>query len=569
VRNWTLRTRLLVASSTILVALIGATLLYVSQQANRFVSERLTADLRRTRDQILIDERDRLHALRVTAELIASFPELRALLATDSATVRDFLIDYQKRTGRSELLIALGPSGRVVARTDAPTPIAIPDVQSRWLQPALSGHDATGFLITEDGAYESAVVPAEAAGNVFGFLLVGTPVDDVFARRLRDLGRDEVVVFGPNGVLGSTLESRRLPWQSAREWDAMVGGRRAPIDVDISGERYVALAGANAAGSPVRIVTLQSRDVALAPYRRIQVALLLLGVLGALAGIAASAWVARSVTAPLQSLAEGTHRVATGDYDFSLDVSREDEIGELARAFNVMTRGLRERADMQKFVSQSTVEMIQAGAGRKVSDGERKPLTILITDLRGFTTFAEGRPPEQVIAVLNRCLSVQAQRVRKFGGDVDKFVGDSLVALFSGDDMALNAIRCAVEIQHALEYATESAGAPLDVGIGVATGEVILGSIGSEERRDYTAVGAHVNLAARLCSMASGREILLAESTWQQVQDLVAAERLDEVRIRGLQVPVTVYRMTVRPSESRAARNDADASPFRRRSTGR
>ena len=115
-----------------------------------------------------------------------------------------------------------------------------------------------------------------------------------------------------------------------------------------------------------------------------------------------------------------------------------------------MTEGLRERADMQKFVSQSTVAMIHnRPAGQRA--GERRTLTLLFSDIRGFTQFAEGCSPEEAVRVLNRYLHLQADLVKRFHGDVDKFIGDAVFAHFSGPDMALDAIRCAVEIQRAVE----------------------------------------------------------------------------------------------------------------------
>ena len=116
-----------------------------------------------------------------------------------------------------------------------------------------------------------------------------------------------------------------------------------------------------------------------------------------------------------------------------------------------MTRGLRERADMQKFVSQSTMEMIQSTS--KASASERKRLTMLFSDVRGFTRFAEQRQPEEAVEWLNRCLGLQADLVRKHNGDVDKFVGDAVFALFDGEDMAFDAVRCAVEIQRQMDDA--------------------------------------------------------------------------------------------------------------------
>jgi adenylate cyclase len=129
--------------------------------------------------------------------------------------------------------------------------------------------------------------------------------------------------------------------------------------------------------------------------------------------------------------------------------------------------------------------------------------------------------------------------------------------------MALQAIRCAVDIQRAVD-SLPVAGDTVAIGIGIATGEVVLGSIGGGDRFDFTAVGSHVNLAARLCSMAGPREILLSESAWRQVQDLVAAERLDEVAVRGLSHPVPVYRMVVAASEdaTAVARRDTAGPPL-------
>ena len=210
-----------------------------------------------------------------------------------------------------------------------------------------------------------------------------------------------------------------------------------------------------------------------------------------------------------------------------------------------MTQGLRERADMQKFVSQSTVEMIQART-RPTSAGERRVMTMFFSDIRGFTSISEHRSPEEVVSMLNRCLSLQADLVRKFGGDVDKYVGDAVFAHFAGPDMVLNAIRCGVEIHRALDVMNASSTEePLAVGIGIVTGEAILGSIGSADRLDYTAIGSNVNLSARLCERAKAKEILMSESAWQQVRDLVAAEPVEPLDVKGFSEPIKAWRMTV------------------------
>jgi adenylate cyclase len=293
------------------------------------------------------------------------------------------------------------------------------------------------------------------------------------------------------------------------------------------------------------VIALQSDDKALAPYRHIQLGLLILGILATAAGIAASAMVARHVTAPIAALVQGTREVAAGNFDFRLKVARGDEIGDLAESFNNMTSGLRERADMQKFVSHSTLEMIRSSPD-PAALGERKVLTIFFSDIRGFTSLSERRDPEQVVKILNRIFTLQAQQVKKFFGDIDKYVGDAIVAVFEGENAPVNALRCAAEIQKGID--AYNAALPvnepaIELGIAVTTGEVILGSIGSEDRRDFTVIGSHVNLCARLCSLAKPREILLAESTYRQVQHTIAAERLEAQHVKGFSEAVPVYRL--------------------------
>lgn len=541
--------KILLYSSALLLALIAAMLVYVNHLAQGFVSERITEEFEQGREHILAAETERLDDLQLTARLVASFPQLKALLGTDLATIRDFLLSYQQENKRSELLIVLDPAGRVVARTDTPTPVPLPEAEARWVRPSLAGQPATGVLVTPDGFYNAAAIPVEAGGALFGFVVAGSSIDNEFARALRDVSQNEVVIAGER-IYASTLAAGSLPWKSAAEWEAHIGSGSNPRTLDIAGERYAAVATplTPRSGSRPLVIILKSRDRALAPYRRVQFGLLVLGLLAALAGIAGSAAFARRVTLPVAKLVEGTQQVAAGNFDFRLDVRSRDEIGDLAQSFNTMIRGLRERADMQKFVSRSTVEMIQASLRKDVSAGERVLLTIFFSDMRGFTSLAEQQPPEEVVKILNSCLSLQAEKVEKFHGDIDKYVGDCVVAIFPGDDMALNAIRCAVEIHKALDdlNAARPGEEPIQVGIGIVTGEVILGSIGSRDRLDFTVVGSHVNLCARLCSMAGPREVLLAESTYLLVRDLVAAARLEPLQVKGFSQPVAVYKMSVR-----------------------
>jgi class 3 adenylate cyclase len=541
-----LRTRLLILGSALVVSLTVATLAYVSVMANAAVSERMAADLRQSRELVLAEIEGRFRDLALVAELVASFPELRALFGTDPATIRDFLADYRQRHDRQELLVALDASGQVIARSDTFAPMIIDDVERVWLQPALEGRRPRGVLEVDGRLHYGVAAVAESGGTIFGSVLALAPVDEAWARHLRDASGKEIVVLSRGSTTASTLAPARLPWRRAEDYQH-VGADASVQDVDLGGERFQALAVTIAPPEPLTILSLQSHDVALAPYRNIQLGLLVLGLVAAGVGVAGSAMLARSITAPMKQLAAATHQVAAGDFDVRLAVTRQDEIGELAQSFNAMTEGLRERADMQKFMSQSTLEMIQKHETRERHAGDRAVITVLFADIRGFTAFAEQHPPEQAVQALNRYLSLQADLVKHFNGDVDKFMGDAVFAHFTGPDMALNAIRCALEIQRAVAAAAiaDPDAAALAVGIGIATGDVIVGSIGSDDRLDFTAIGPAVNLGSRLCSAAEPGEILLSSDTYSRVRDLVAAEAIAPMTVKGVAEPVQVYRMRI------------------------
>lgn len=539
-----LQTTLIVGIGILVVALTGATLTYVGRLASQAVTERVSADLVRSRDTVVAAQASRYERLTLVARLLASFPDLLALMGTDGATIRDFLADYRARNARDELLLVLDPQGAVVARSDTFAPFFLADARAAWLEPALSGQPVRGVIDVDGRAHHLVVVPAEAGGTVFGFVAAAAPIDDRWAAALRDASGKDIVVLAASGVTGTTLAQGRAPWASAADYAAPAGART--LDVDLGGERFESIGVADPHAPAMTVVALQSLDLALAPYRNIQFGLMLLGVVAAVAGVGAGALLARSITAPLGALSKATAEVAQGRFDVQLAVSGHDEIARLAESFNHMTEGLRERADMQKFVSHSTVAMIQRGPSTpETRVGTRQVITLLFSDIRGFTAFSEHRPPEEAVAVLNRYLQLQADLVQRFHGDVDKFMGDAVFAHFTGDDKALDAIRCAVEMHRAVRMAsqTDPRLPSLAIGVGIVTGEVIVGSVGGANRLDYTAIGAPVNLAARLCSAAEPHETLLNDVTFEAVRGLVAAEPAPPIAVKGFTDPVHAFRM--------------------------
>ncbi len=396
VRFRSLRSRLLVAIGALVVALTGATLAYVGRLAGQAVTARVSADLVASRNTLANTHEARYERLTLVARLLASFPELLALLGTDTATIRDFLTDYRERNAREELLLVLDERGAVLARSDTFAPYTLPEAATRWIEPALAGRPVRGVVDIGRRLHHLVLVPAEAGGTVFGFVAAAAPIDDRWASRLRDASGKEIVVLAPAGIAASTLAQGRTPWANAAAFAVADGA--TTTEVNLGGERFEAIGIIDPYDTALRGVALQSLDLALAPYRNIQLGLVLLGLVATGAGVGAAFLLARSLTAPIEALSRATGEVALGRFDVTLEVAGEDELAQLAGAFNRMIAGLREKADMQKFVSHSTVEMIERGPSTpETRAGSRQVVTLLFSDIRGFTAFAERRPPEEAV----------------------------------------------------------------------------------------------------------------------------------------------------------------------------
>lgn len=274
-------------------------------------------------------------------------------------------------------------------------------------------------------------------------------------------------------------------------------------------------------------------------------------VLIGLAGAIVGAFIfAMRISRPIIQIGEVAQKVGLGDFEVRVPMQKSrDEIGQLGRQMNDMIKGLRERFHLEKFVSGSTIDAIKQSDKSGVSlGGERKNVTVFFSDIRGFTAFSEKHEPEVVIDMLNTYLRRQAQIVRKHGGDIDKYVGDELVAVFQDDDMAANAILCALEIQFEMtNLNTEFPQWNIGIGIGINSGEVIVGAMGSEERMDYTMIGDTVNLGARLCSAAGPLEIIISNNSYQLIKDItwqnkgIEFGKLEPIQVKGKVEPIQIY----------------------------
>jgi class 3 adenylate cyclase len=271
-------------------------------------------------------------------------------------------------------------------------------------------------------------------------------------------------------------------------------------------------------------------------------------------GLALFGYSSARMLRPLKNLTTAASEVAQGNLDISIPTPRSrDEVGRLASTFNTMLEGLRQRDFIRdtfgRYLSKEVVEeVLDSPDGLKLG-GETREVTFLVSDLRGFTSLSSRLPAHEVIDILNRYLEPMVDIIATYRGTVDEFQGDGILAFFgaplAAEDDQERAVACAITMQAALidmNAEQRRRGLPeLNMGIGINTGEAIVGNIGSERRTKYGAVGNAINEAYRIESFTVGGQILISPSVYEQVQHLLDIESTQDVQFKGLDHPVTLY----------------------------
>lgn len=276
---------------------------------------------------------------------------------------------------------------------------------------------------------------------------------------------------------------------------------------------------------------------------------------------------ARSVARPLNRIRLALREIEKGNMDTRVPIDDLGELGRLAEGVNDLAAGMRERENLREAfrrqVGQARFADLEIDSEEPVERSSRREVTVLFIDLRGYTRFAEFNPPEAVVDMLNRFFAVVVSVVNREGGWINKFEGDAALCIFGAPmdqpDHASRALRAALALSRELASAPGVPGA----GIGVATGEVISGFIGTPERFEYTVIGDVVNLASRLCDEAKKTRtgVLADEETYKQAEDRSAWRPAGRIAIRGRQARAVVY--TVGTTHGRRSRRRGTARVLR------
>lgn len=272
-----------------------------------------------------------------------------------------------------------------------------------------------------------------------------------------------------------------------------------------------------------------------------------------------------SLTSPIEALAELTSRVARGDFSAKAEVRSRDEVGQLGQAFNQMIEGLQERDKVKsmfsKFHGSSVTEDLLKG--NLQLGGSKKTVTVFFSDIRDFTKFSEGHTPEEVVAMLNEYFHIMVKIINAHGGVVDKFIGDAIMAVWgapnTGPRDSQNAVRACVEMRRALaELNALRRGrgqVAIKIGMGLHRGEAISGTIGSDERMEYTVIGDTVNQASRIeaSTKAFGTDLLLSDALAEAVRGDFMLEVAGKVEVKGKSEALSLFKVRGYYDERHAA----------------
>lgn len=270
-------------------------------------------------------------------------------------------------------------------------------------------------------------------------------------------------------------------------------------------------------------------------------------------GVAGAFIISKKITNPLSTVAGAMQRVEAGDLEQRVEIRTRDEVADMGHAFNKMVEGLRERefikSTFSKYVSSQVADRILKEKNFLNLKGEKRVVTVLFADIRGFTPLAESLPPEKVLEILNKYFSKMVDIVFRYGGLLNKFIGDAIMVLYNAPlDQKyheLRAVLTGIEMQKEIarinEERRQHGDIQINMGIGINTGDAVAGNVGSELRLEYTVIGAGVNLAQRIESQTAKGQLLISEATYNAVKEHVEVIRLEPMQVKGISEPVQLY----------------------------
>jgi adenylate cyclase len=546
----------------------GTAYLMISVAADRSAQEQVEEKISEAIETLQKQMDRRVSELRLATKLLSkdyafatAFSKLQNSKENrDRETLRSMLQNYEGRIGSASFLVLISLEGEKLAET---LPEKSPGffLDPKLLHAAEESPDLEATGVTRIGeSLHFVVLRPLLMPNPRAWIAIGFPLNRALAEELGQLTHLEIAFEEKGRIAASTPALTSSGWFSSsliqpHLQKVSIGGRT------FFG-RATAFPGDVVGGT--EIVMLRSLEAELAPFRNLKKQLLIVSMAALGVSLACAVLMARQVTSPVQILTRGVERIERGDYQVRVPAVGRDELSRLGSSFNRMAEGLDERDRVRALLGKTVSPEIAhelLNSGLELG-GEVREASILFSDLRGFTAYSETQSPAELVAQLNEYFTEVGSAVEAEGGVIDKFIGDAIMAVFGAPtsvvdhaDRAIKAARGVLKAEHLLNQRRAERGQPpLKTGVGISTGWVVAGAIGSPSRCNYTVIGDAVNLASRIESLTKDpsfdARIICSDSTRAGLKGDHSLRDLGETVIRGKERPIRLWAVDFDPSVS-------------------
>ena len=551
--------KLFVATAMVIVVVVGIAIAITIDKKNRVATATVNKSIAGAADLFKELEQQRLARLGLPIQLLGydstfhAYVQDSVLLAVEEGGSIDLVslndqLSQRRQTFGSDVLMLLDEEGRLITRTDQPSVTApsgddlyerFPLVRKLVDDPELEKSE--GVMSFGDRLFHAAIAPVGVGQprQRIAYLVNASAIDQKFANRIADSTNADVM-FVPAGSPDTIARSSQAPSIGMRQMNGveqiMKSGKvLLPQTQMIGGSSYLLTGLPLVAENQVTgaAVFLRSLDRELAPFREIERALMIGGGAALLVAFILSFLIAKTMTRPIEQLAGMTQAVTAGDYDVHPDIERNDEVGILSRSFAQMISSLRDKAELEALYGQMSARMAEREAAPRAS---RTPMsdegTILVTDVRGLSVGASDA--SSVMAALIRIMKLQESEVLRQDGEVREIVGHRLLSIFRGSRGIIHAIRAARTINEELALQAEP-GSPISIGVGIATGDFVTGSVELTHESGVAIVGNAPLLAMLFAWHAPAGHAYISYETAQAAGTEVSSSATrEEVKLKWL-----------------------------------
>jgi len=563
-RNLSLGTRIFLVTSLLIALSVGASVAVTSLLVRNIAHKSALDSLQGSaRAQETLQARN-YDQLTLISQLIAQDPGIVAYVAEaqkerDTVSILDLLVSHQPAL-KFSFAIVVDPAGRVMARTD--NPASRQDLsQQSLIREALSGpKESAGVWREGNHLYYAVAVPMGKGFDLYGYMVTAFEINNASASRVNPAGGSDVafVASDPRGlqVVASTLDAS-VQQPLATALGPLIGGRRPVargvdeerevVELSLNDEPWLALLSPlnDASGRPVAwTVALASMRKEMAPFRRIEAVVLLSGLAALLIAPFLSLAFARRTLQPVRRLVEATTAARQGDYNQRIVPERADEIGQLAGAFDELMSDLREKRDMEAYVTELSRNLPEPAPARVVIGASQARDALLMgIELRGYANPHLEAGADQVIERLGLAMQHLEATITTAGGQIEGIAGHRVLARFDRGRRPLGPLVAAAEILQPHSVWSDETGSEAP-SIAIAAGTVVTGAVVWGDQSERGMVGQPVQQLESLLREATPGDLVLGRDVYQQLREYFVRAGYELAPRRGLISPQPIYVLT-------------------------